>query len=257
MFKVTPIPAFNDNYIWALADGASDRIAVVDPGDAAPVQQYLRTHGLRFGAILITHHHHDHTGGVARLLAEYPVPVYGPHHSPFGGIDHKLRDGDSIELFGQRLEVREVPGHTLDHISYFSAKGGGQLFCGDTLFLAGCGRLFEGTAAQMQQAMDYFHSLPDSTEVYCTHEYSLANLAFAQAVEPANADIQSELARCRTLRANGHPTLPSHIGTEKRINPFMRTGVDSVRQSAGRQCGQTLDDDSETLAAVRAWKNAF
>jgi len=257
MFQVTPIPAFNDNYIWAIADPQGPRIAVVDPGDATPVRRYLEQHNLNLAAILVTHHHADHTGGVNELARVFDVPVYGPANSPFGGIDRPLTDGDSVELFGRTLNVREVPAHTLDHISYFNAGEIPQLFCGDTLFLAGCGRLFEGSAAQMQQAMDYFGTLPDDTEIYCTHEYSLSNLAFAAAVEPDNADIQATAERCRALRAEDKPTLPSHIGTEKRINPFMRTGVASVRDSAARHAGKPLADTTETLAAIREWKNSY
>ncbi len=259
MFQVTPIPAFNDNYIWLLADPHSNRVAVVDPGDADPVLKYLQQHGLTLAAILITHHHQDHTGGVARLLETFTVPVYGPRPSPFGGIDKPLQDSDSLELFGQCLQVREVPAHTLDHISYYCApeRNGDapQLFCGDTLFLAGCGRLFEGNALQLQQAMDYFAGLPDTTEVYCTHEYSLANLAFAEAVEPDNDHIQTAIRQCQALRAKGTPTLPSHIGTEKKINPFMRTRIDSVKTSASQHAGSALETPAEIMAELRQWKN--
>jgi hydroxyacylglutathione hydrolase len=261
MFQVTPIPAFNDNYIWLLADPHSNRVAVVDPGDANPVLIYLQQHNLELAAILITHHHQDHTGGVARLLENFSVPVYGPRPSPFGGIDQPLQDSDSLELFGQRLQIREVPAHTLDHISYYCAAETEdqtpQLFCGDTLFLAGCGRLFEGNALQLQQAMDYFASLPDSTEVYCTHEYSLANLAFAAAVEPDNNHIQAAIRQCKTLRANATPTLPSQIGTEKNINPFMRTRIEAVRASASQHAGAALETPAEIMAALRQWKNQY
>ncbi|UTW13675.1 hydroxyacylglutathione hydrolase [Marinobacterium rhizophilum] len=261
MFQVTPIPAFNDNYIWLLADPQSNRVAVVDPGDAQPVLTYLQQHDLRLAAILITHHHQDHTGGVARLLETGSVPVYGPRPSPFGGIDHPLQDSDSLELFGQRLQIREVPAHTLDHISYYCAaqtqEQRPQLFCGDTLFLAGCGRLFEGNALQLQQAMDYFADLPDATEVYCTHEYSLANLAFAEAVEPDNGDIQAAIRQCQALRASDTPTLPSHIGSEKKINPFMRTRTESVKASASQHAGSALDTPADIMAALRQWKNQY
>ncbi|WP_020679772.1 hydroxyacylglutathione hydrolase [Marinobacterium rhizophilum] len=261
MFQVTPIPAFNDNYIWLLAEPQSNRVAVVDPGDATPVLEYLAHNDLTLAAILITHHHQDHTGGVARLLETFPVPVYGPRPSPFGGIDHPLQDSDSLELFGQRLQIREIPAHTLDHISYYcaprTADEAPQLFCGDTLFLAGCGRLFEGSAHQLQQAMDYFAGLPDSTEVYCTHEYSLANLAFAAAVEPDNVHIQSAIKRCKALRADAKPTLPSHIGTEKNINPFMRTRTDTVKASACQHAGSALETPVEVMTVIRQWKNQY
>jgi hydroxyacylglutathione hydrolase len=257
MFKVTPIPAFTDNYIWALEGSEKGRIAVVDPGDAEPVKAYLAENDLELAAILITHHHQDHTGGVAALLARYPVPVYGPLDSPFGGITDPLRHNSEIRLLGHRLQIRAVPGHTLDHISYFQPDEGPQLFCGDTLFLAGCGRLFEGTARQMLDAMHYFSSLPETTEVYCTHEYSLANLAFAAAVEPQNTEIDHVRHACEALRSADKPTLPSTIGQELRINPFMRTAQTSIRHSAEAFVGRKLDNEIEVMAAVREWKNQF
>jgi len=257
MYKVTPIPAFRDNYIWTILGDPPGAVAVVDPGDAAPVERYLGEQGLTLAAILITHHHPDHTGGVAELTAHRDIPVYGPENSPFGGITHPLGDGAQIELFGHRLEVKAVPGHTLDHISYFQPLDQPQLFCGDTLFLAGCGRLFEGTAAQMQAAMDYFASLPDTTLVYCTHEYSLANLMFAQAVEPENPSIADAIEQCRTLREQERPTLPSTIGSEKRINPFMRTEQAAVVSAAAAHAGSARANPVEVLAALREWKNRF
>jgi len=256
MFKVTPIPAFNDNYIWLIHKPGYGS-AVVDPGDAEPVLRYLESHDLTLDAILITHHHADHTGGVQKLLSRYQVPVYGPSNSPFGGITQPLESGDTLELFGEQLEIQAVPAHTLDHISFFKPAGQPQLFCGDTLFMAGCGRLFEGTPGQMLKAMNYFASLPDNTEVYCTHEYTLSNLAFAQAVEPDNQTITETIERCRTLRANQEPTLPSSIGQERNINPFMRTSMDSVRETAEKHDGQSLQSEVEILASLREWKNHF
>ena len=257
MYTVTPIPAFSDNYIWLLQHGSGSDVAVVDPGDASAVETFLQQKGLNLAAILITHHHHDHTGGVTALSKGRDIPVYGPAHSPFGGISHKLRDGDSFELFGQLLAIREIPGHTKDHISYFCAGENPQLFCGDTLFLAGCGRLFEGTAAQMLDAMHYFQDLPDHTRVYCTHEYSLGNLAFAAAVEPDNKAIQASLSSCRALREQDQPTLPTNLGTEKQINPFMRTNTPGVIQAAEKFSGKQLQGEVEVFAAIREWKNQF
>ncbi|WP_409525962.1 hydroxyacylglutathione hydrolase [Nitrincola sp. MINF-07-Sa-05] len=256
MFKVTPIPAFNDNYIWLIQKPGYGS-AVVDPGDAEPVLRYLESHDLTLDAILITHHHADHTGGVQKLLSQYPVPVYGPHNSPFGGITHPLKSGETLELFGEQLEIQEVPAHTLDHISYFKPGTQPQLFCGDTLFMAGCGRLFEGTAAQMLKAMNYFDALPDNTEVYCTHEYTLSNLAFAQAVEPDSQAIAETLDRCRILREKQKPTLPSNIAQERNINPFMRTSIDKVRKAAEERAGKALSSDIDVLASLREWKNQF
>lgn len=257
MFKVTPISAFNDNYIWALEGETAGRIAVVDPGDAAPVQSWLQQQGYELEAILITHHHQDHTGGADALKARFDVPVYGPLESPYKGITSPQRHNSEIRLLGHRVQIRAVPGHTLDHISYFQPDDTPQLFCGDTLFLAGCGRLFEGTARQMLEAMQYFASLPEATEVYCAHEYSLANLAFAAAVEPNNRDITEITARCHAQRQKGEPTLPSSISQEKQINPFMRTAVTAVARAAEHHIGRPLTNEVEVMAALRQWKNHF
>lgn len=257
MFRVTPIPAFNDNYIWALQSEPAGPVAVVDPGDAAPVQAWLEQRGVTLEAILITHHHQDHTGGAEALREQFHVPVYGPLESPFKGITHPLRQNSEIRLLGQRLQIRAVPGHTLDHISYFQPEEQPQLFCGDTLFLAGCGRLFEGSARQMLEAMQYFAALPEHTLVYCAHEYSLANLAFAAAVEPNNADIRRVTAACEAQRQRGEPTLPSNIGQESRINPFMRTAEVAVIRAAEHHVGRDLINEVEVLAALRQWKNHF
>lgn len=256
MFTVTPIPAFNDNYIWALQTN-SDDIVVVDPGDANAVLTYLTSKQLNLAAILITHHHQDHTGGVKTLVEQYGIEAYGPANSPYRGISKPLNDGDSISILGETLTISAVPGHTLDHISYYNGEGDGQLFCGDTLFLAGCGRLFEGTASQMLTAMQLFKSLPGSTAIYCTHEYSLANLAFAAAVEPENADIAKATTTCKELRQANRPTLPSKLATELRINPFMRTNTDSVKHAANQFSGQVLPSEQQVFAAIREWKNQF
>lgn len=257
MFNVTPIAAFTDNYIWAISTEGSREVAVVDPGDAAPVEAYLAAHDLHLCAILVTHHHQDHTGGINALLSNRNIPVYGPAHSPYQGITHPLNGGDQLELFGHSLDVHEIPGHTLDHISYFSPSGTPQIFCGDTLFLAGCGRIFEGSAEQMYAAMCYMRQLPGSTEVYCTHEYSLANLAFAQAVEPDNEAIAQAIAHCQRLRENAQPTLPTTIAQELRINPFLRSDQPDVISAAQTFCGQTLTSGCDVFAATREWKNQF
>lgn len=258
MFQITPIPAFNDNYIWMLNHENTPRqVVVVDPGDAQAVIDVMEKHQLTLEAILITHHHQDHTGGVATLAQQYSIPVYGPTNSPFTGITQPLKDGDTIQVLNTVLSVKAVPGHTLDHISYLSESETPQLFCGDTLFLAGCGRLFEGTAAQMLSAMNYFKSLPDSTKVYCTHEYSLANLAFANAVEPNNTAIQDCIESCKALRAESKPTLPSTIAQEKLINPFMRTHLSSVQTSINEHTAHSLTSEEESFAALREWKNNF
>jgi len=257
MLQVQPVAAFQDNYIWMLGVAGSDAVAAVDPGDADAVENWLSANGKTLAAILITHHHADHTGGVVALTQQRQIPVFGPQGSAFGGIDQPLTDGAQIELFGLHLTVKRTPGHTLDHICYYLAGEQPQLFCGDTLFLAGCGRLFEGDAAQMETAMRYFASLPDHTEVYCTHEYSLANLAFAAAVEPHNPNIQAAIERCQKLRHQHWPTLPTHIGEEKRINPFMRASEPDVVEAAYRRCGHPVTPGTDTLAVIRDWKNVF
>jgi len=258
MFNVHPIPAFNDNYIWALrSDLHPGKAIVVDPGDAAPVIDWLEAHDCQLDAILITHHHADHTGGVEALVQERDIPVYGPANSPFKGITHPLKDRARLDVLGESLQVKTVPAHTKDHISYFIDGKQPQLFCGDTLFLAGCGRLFEGSARQMLDAMHYFAALPQETEVYCTHEYSLSNLAFAASVEPSNTRIREVNEQCHQLRDEGLPTLPSSIAQEKAINPFMRTQEPAVIHSAEHYSGNPLKTEVEVLAALREWKNRF
>jgi hydroxyacylglutathione hydrolase len=252
--EIVPIPAFADNYFWLLLRGGD--AVVVDPGDAAPVERELAARGARLGAILVTHHHFDHIGGLAALTARHPVPVYGPA-AEAGTIRHltaPLREGDRLEVLGTPLAVWEVPGHTLGHIAYV---GEGFVLCGDTLFSAGCGRLFEGTAAQLHRSLARLAALPPDTRVYCTHEYTLANLAFAAAVEPERTALREEIARVRALRAQGRPSLPSTIGHEWRVNPFLRTGEAAVAAAARRQSGGPLAGDLEVFAALRRWKDGF
>lgn len=260
MFIATPLPAFSDNYIWALSLPDSSSVVVVDPGDAQVVLDYLKENNLQLSAILVTHHHPDHTGGISKIQQSLsqPISVYGPENSPFSGITNPLKHKDVINLDGVALEVLSTPGHTLDHICYYSEQGDKpQLFCGDTLFLAGCGRLFEGTPSQMLAAMKLLQSLPPSTEVYCTHEYSLANLAFANEVEPSNQQLHKATAKCKALREQNKPTLPSSIAQEIAINPFMRTNSDELRHSVEKFSGATLPEEVELFASLREWKNQF
>lgn len=259
MIQLHPIPAFQDNYLWLLHDGR--QAVVVDPGDAAPVLPFLAQHGLQLQAILLTHHHADHTGGVAELRAASGAAVYGPTAETLPTTVEpvqRLGAGERIKLLGLSFELIEVPGHTAGHGAYFVAQapGGPLLFCGDTLFSGGCGRLFEGTAAQMLASLDRLAALPDSTRVCCAHEYTLSNLRFAQAVEPGNAAIAQHIAQCQALRERGQPTLPSRIGLERQVNPFLRSREPALL-AALAQRDPLAQDEVARFAALREWKNGF
>ncbi len=258
MTSIIPIPAFADNYIWLVRDGA--RAAVVDPGEARPVLEYLDRERLTLAAILATHHHHDHVGGIEALVARHPAPVFGPARESIPCRTHALAEGDVAAVPGMPVSLRvlDIPGHTAGHIAYFGAIGGApSVFCGDTLFAAGCGRLFEGTPAQMWVSLSALAALPGDTRVYCGHEYTLANLRFALAVEPGNIAARDRQAQAQALRARGEPTLPSTIAQEHATNPFLRAGREDVRAAAARHAGRPLAGDVESFAALRAWKNAF
>ncbi|HCZ17234.1 MAG TPA: hydroxyacylglutathione hydrolase [Candidatus Accumulibacter sp.] len=253
MFDVIRIPAFKDNYIWLLRQGAS--AAVVDPGDARPVLEVLDREGLSLTTILVTHHHADHQGGVGSLLARYPAEVFGPAAESIAGVTRPLAGGETIQcaFSDVRLQVIAVPGHTLGHIAYY---GAGCLFCGDTLFAGGCGRLFEGSAAQMADSLARLAALPNDTAVYCAHEYTEANLRFAMAVEPGNRRLQSRVNEVAVARANGWATVPSTIAIEKASNPFLRCSEPEVAASARRRVVDA-DDEVAVFAALRDWKNGF
>lgn len=255
--RVTAIPAFADNYLWLIhARTDPTQVLVVDPGDAQAVTETLETQQLTLRGILATHHHPDHVGGVEELLARTHVPVFGPANEAIPGAPQPLREGQTVEFddLGLKFEILDVPGHTAGHIAYV---GHGALFCGDTLFSAGCGRLFEGTPAQMTASLQKLARLPMSTAVHCAHEYTLSNLRFAEAVEPANMDVAQHLQHCQALRAKGQATVPSDIGRELSINPFLRLDVETVKQAASRHAGRRLDSETETFAVLREWKNNF
>ncbi len=262
-----PLPAFTDNYIWVLHDG--QRALVVDPGESSGVLDYLATHHLVLETILVTHHHHDHVGGVADLHSRTGARVVAPATEWLvtqpPGVQ-RVRQGDAIESLGLRWQVLDVPGHTAGHVAYVceqvACNDNGPpapvLFCGDTLFSGGCGRLFEGTPAQMLASLDALAALPDDTLVCCTHEYTLGNLKFALAVEPANAALLNYNAWCLAQRAAHRPTLPSHMALERRINPFLRAQQPEAAQAATAHAPQINSNDAiAVLAALRTWKNEF
>lgn len=278
--NLIPLPAFSDNYIWMLHDGR--QAVVVDPGDAQPVLQALQRDGLQLTAILVTHHHPDHVGGVDTLRNATGAVVYGPARERIPEPLVRLGAGDQVDTLGLRFEVLDVPGHTAGHIAYYHGPHGTSslppegaqpawggpapvgsemdgsplLFCGDTLFSGGCGRLFEGTPAQMLDSLDRLAALPGNTRVCCTHEYTLSNLKFARAVEPANADLSQYLAQCEARRAQQLPTLPSSIQMERAINPFLRSRQNTVVQSV-QAFDASARDETTVFAALREWKNQF
>lgn len=258
MLSISPIPAFNDNYIWLLDNGSE--AVVVDPGDAGPVKQALAERGLTLAGVLITHHHFDHVGGLPELLAGRSIPVWGPHNPAIEQVTRRLAAGDAITVLDLPFQVLEVPGHTLDHIAYFhdgGADGQPLLFCGDTLFAGGCGRVFEGTPEMMHASLQRLAALPADTLVYCAHEYTLANLAFARAVEPDNSALEERQQAAAASREAGQPTVPSRMQTELATNPFLRCESADL-QAALRRQGR-LEDAAGTavFATVRAWKDNF
>lgn len=258
MLKIIPVPAFNDNYLWLLHPENSDLAYVVDPGSAEPIEAALAKYELTLAGILLTHHHGDHIGGVQELTENRDIPVYGPHSPRIPFVTHPLEEGESVLLSGAgEFKVLEVPGHTLDHIAYYSASEA-VLFCGDTLFAAGCGRLFEGTPEQMHASLRKLADLPADTAVYCAHEYTLSNLRFALAVEPGNEKLQARVEQAEKNRAFGSPTVPSVLGLELETNPFLRVEAPEVVQSAKKQPNYAENDEPAAIFAVlRAWKDNF
>ncbi len=254
MSDIVPIPALRDNYIWALHNGR--HAVVVDPGEAHPVLSWLDAQRIQLAGILCTHHHGDHTGGIAEIREVYNVPVYAPRADDIPGATHPLAEGDTVSLpeLGIQLKVLDIRGHTRGHIAY---AGDGCVFCGDTLFGCGCGRIFEGTPEQMHRALQRLASLPDDTRVYCAHEYTEANIRFALACEPDNSRLRQRAVDARALRAAGQPTLPSTIGLEKATNPFLRCAEPAVVRAALQHANLAEPSELAVFTALRQWKDNF
>jgi hydroxyacylglutathione hydrolase len=265
--EYVPVPAFEDNYIWLVSDGHD--AVVVDPGDAAPVEAYLAQRGWRLTAILLTHHHHDHVGGVARLLVSQSVdkagaaiPVYGPAGEAIDHLTQRLKQGDHVSIAKPALEfsVIDVPGHTAGHIAYVqdaADQNPPHLFCGDTLFASGCGRLFEGTPKQMLASLDALAALPDATLVHCAHEYTLSNIRFARAAEPANAQLAQWQSQAEALRQENRPTLPTTMAHERAVNPFLRVDEPRIQATLAAQFSRRVADRLDAFTLMRGWKDKF
>lgn len=253
--KVEAIRAFDDNYIWLITNQGSPECAVVDPGDEEPVIAELERHGLQLSAILITHKHYDHTGGIAGLKARWPnATVYGPAEEPIKGIERELKEGDRVDLpaMSVSLRVMDVPGHTEGHIAYY---GHGSLFCGDTLFAAGCGRVFSGTFAQLASSLKRIRELPADTRVFCAHEYTQANIGFAAWVEPESAAVRQRAEAVAKARMQDAATVPSLLSEELQTNPFLRVDQAGVRAAASNWAGNDLSGETEVFTALRQWKD--
>ena len=261
MLTITPIPALDSNYFWIIRpDQNASGVYVVDPGDAAPVIDYLSRHQLTLTAILITHRHRDHTQGISGLLDYSPVPVYGPESELIPAITHPLGDGDSLALDGITLKIIAVPGHTWEHIAYLyegTSVIPPLLFCGDALFAGGCGRRYDGTAEIMWDSLQKLAALPDNTQIYCAHEYTQANLEFAVAVEPDNAELNARFQLVKRTRTQGNITLPSNILLEKRTNPFLRCQHHGIKIFTEHRLQQTLETPAQVFGALRLIKDTW
>lgn len=256
MTLVLHAPAFRDNYIWLVPDPGHRAAIVIDPGDAGPVRTALATHGLTIAAIFCTHHHADHSGGILALAQGTEIPVYGPAREVVPGVTHPVSEGDEVRVAGfpEHFQVLDIPGHTAGHIAYFDDE---RLFSGDTLFSAGCGRVFEGTPAQLFESLEKLAALPAGLEVYCGHEYTLKNLEFALTIEPHNPVLIDYYRKIGRLRERNEPSLPSSLGLERQINPFLRVRETQVQEAVMRRTGRKSDTPAAIFATLRRWKDDF
>ncbi len=259
MLTITGLPAFTTNYIWMVANTKKQSCYVVDPGDAEVVENACRQHNLTLAGILVTHHHADHTGGIAKLLSNRDIPVYGPAGENIPGLSHPLQDQDTLSLFGETWQVLATPGHTNGHLCYFAQleHDNAVLFSGDTLFSAGCGRIFEGNPEQMLNSLTKLGTLPDNTLVFCAHEYTQTNLEFAISVEPENRALQQRIREVSALRTLNQPSVPSLLSVERATNPFLRTTNASVMAAASRYSGRSVKTNLDCFTIIRKWKDDF
>ena len=254
--EIIPLPALKDNYIWLLKKKASQHVAIVDPSVAAPVLDFITSENLIPIAIMITHHHWDHVGGIDAITDQFNIPVYTPKTETVVGSTHPIGEGDRVLLSELDIEINilDVPGHTSGAVAYYTDK---LVFSGDTLFTAGCGRMFEGTPPQMHNSLSKFKSLPEETLLYCGHEYTLSNLKFAAAVEPDNKLVQERLKKVEIARNLDQPTVPATLAEEKATNPFLRCEETTVINAASQYAGKSLNTTAEVFAAIRQWKDSF
>jgi len=252
--NISPIAAFSDNYIWCLEQ--NNKVWLVDPGCADAVKHYLHTHKFELAGILITHHHADHTGGIAALTSDRDIPVVGPSNCTSKGVNTVISRGETVDVLGYPFVCFEIPGHTLDHIAFYNEQLA-VVFCGDTLFAGGCGRIFEGDATMMWQSLSLLAALPADTQVYCAHEYTLANLTFANAVDGDNIDLQQRIATAKQLREKDVPTVPTTIALELKTNPFLRANHAVLKRSAEQSSQQQLFTDVDVFRELRAYKDRF
>jgi hydroxyacylglutathione hydrolase len=255
MAKILPLKALNDNYIWVILNDQSQAL-IFDPGEAHPVIRFFQENQhITLSGVLITHKHYDHCQGVPEIIRNFPVPVFGPKHAALDFVDFPQKEKNKIKVEGfNELHVMEIPGHTLEHIAYYNSN---SIFCGDTLFTGGCGRIFEGTSKQMLESLQKICALPNETLIYCGHEYTLANLEFAFTVEPHNPELLNRIHACKKLRKNHQPTVPAKLELEKQTNPFLRCEVPDVIQSVEKYYQRDFSETVEVFEYLRKWKDGF